>query len=146
VVATPLRVEGWAVRRGAGGCRILRTGIGRRRAVRAAGRIGHIPGDAVAVSGFAGALSAELSPGDVVVATEVRGPDETITCPAAELVASMLEREGLRVHAGPLVSAPGIIRGDRRSRLAETGAIAVDMESAWLARGCAGPRDRRYPR
>ena len=138
LVAAPLRVEGWAIRRGARSCEVLRTGVGRRRARAASGRIGHAPGDAVAVAGFAGALSSELLPGDVVVATEVRGAGEAVPCPAAELVAAMLRRAGLRVHLGPVVSVPRIAGGAERARLAETGAIAVDMESAWLARGCAG--------
>jgi 4-hydroxy-3-methylbut-2-en-1-yl diphosphate reductase len=137
-VAAPLGVEGWAIRRGAGSCLVVRTGVGRRRARAAAGRIGHAPGDAVAVAGFAGALAPELLPGDVVVATEVRGAGEAVPCPAAELVASMLRRAGLRVHLGPVVSVSRIAGGAERARLAETGAIAVDMESAWLARGCAG--------
>ena len=104
VLAVARRLEAHAVRRGASGARIVRTGIGRRRARRAAGRIGHAPGDVVAVTGFAGALSAELEPGDVVVATEVRGADGPVECAATELVASMLRRAGLRVHTGPIVS------------------------------------------
>src|SRR4029078_12752896 len=74
----------------------------------------------------------------IVVATEVRGAGEPVSCPAADLVASMLRRAGLPVHTGPIVSTPRIARGAERSRLAASGAIAVDMESAWLARGCAG--------
>ncbi len=138
VLATPLRFEARAMRRGAPAARIVRTGIGRRRARRAAGRIGHVPGNVVAITGFAGALAPELEPGDVVVATEVRGAGEPVRCAAAELVASMLGRAGLRVHKGPLVSAPHLVGGSERARLATTGAVAVDMESAWLARGCAG--------
>jgi 4-hydroxy-3-methylbut-2-enyl diphosphate reductase len=138
VVAAPLRFEARAVRRGAPGARFLRTGVGRRSARRAAGRIGHVPGNVVAITGFAGALSPELEPGDVVVATEVRGADEPIQCAAAVLVASMLRRAGLRVHMGPIVSVPRLVVGGERVRLAATGALAVDMESAWLARGCAG--------
>jgi 4-hydroxy-3-methylbut-2-en-1-yl diphosphate reductase len=138
VVVAPLRLEGWALRRGAPACRVLRTGVGQRRSRRASGRIGHIPGGAVAVAGFAGALAPELAPGDIVVATEVRGAGEPVSCPAADLVASMLRRAGLPVHTGPIVSTPRIARGAERSRLAASGAIAVDMESAWLARGCAG--------
>jgi hypothetical protein len=49
----------------------------------------------------------------------------------------MLRRAGLRVHTGPIVSVPRIVVGAERARLAATGALAVDMESAWLARGCA---------
>jgi len=138
VVAAPLRFEALAVRRGAPGARIVRTGVGRRRARRAAGRLGHVPGNVVAVTGFAGALSPDLEPGDVVVATEVRGADEPVECAAAELVASMLRRAGLRVHTGPIVSVPRLVVGEERARLAATGALAVDMESAWLARGCSG--------
>jgi 4-hydroxy-3-methylbut-2-enyl diphosphate reductase len=92
----------------------------------------------VAITGFAGALVPELTPGDVVVATEVRGAGEPVECAASELVASMLRRAGLRVHTGPIVSMPKLTTGAERTRLAATGALAVDMESAWLARGCAG--------
>ena len=138
VLAVPLRFEAHALRRGAPGARIIRTGMGRRRARAAAGRIGHASGNVVAVTGFAGALSPELEPGDVVVATEVRGADDPVECAATELVASMLRRAGLRVHTGPIVSVPRVAFGELRRRLADTGALAVDMESAWLARGCAG--------
>jgi 4-hydroxy-3-methylbut-2-enyl diphosphate reductase len=138
VLAVPLRFEARALRRGAPAARIVRAGMGRRRARRSAGRLGHLPGNVVAVTGFAGALSAELEPGDVVVATEVRGADEPVECAAAELVASMLGRAGLQVHTGPIVSVPHLALGEERRRLASTGALAVDMESAWLARGCAG--------
>src|SRR4051794_29972021 len=133
-----MRFEARAVRRGAPGATLLRTGVGRHAARRAAGRLGHVDGNVVALTGFAGGLSPELEPGDVVVATEVRGADEPVECAAAELVASMLRRAGLRVHTGPIVSAPRVVFGDERRRLAATGALAVDMESAWLARGCAG--------
>jgi len=137
VLAVPMRFEARALRRGAPAARIVRTGMGGRRARTAAGRIGHVPGRVVAVTGFAGALSAEMEPGDVVVATEVRGADEPLECAATELVASMLRRAGLRVHTGPIVSAPRLVFGAERERLAATGALAVDMESAWLARGCS---------
>ncbi len=138
VVAAPMRFEARAVRRGAPGAGVVRTGIGRRAARRAAGRLGHVDGNLVALTGFAGGLSPELQPGDVVVATEVRGADEPVECAASELVASMLRRAGLRVHTGPIVSVPRLVFGAERERLAATGAIAVDMESAWLARGCTG--------
>ena len=123
VLAVPMRFEARALRRGAPAARIVRTGMGGRRARTAAG--------------FAGALSAEMEPGDVVVATEVRGADEPLECAATELVASMLRRAGFRVHTGPIVSAPRLVFGAERERLAATGALAVDMESAWLARGCS---------
>jgi 4-hydroxy-3-methylbut-2-enyl diphosphate reductase len=138
VLAVPMRFEARALRRGAPAAQIVRTGMGRRRARAAAGRLGHVPGNVVAVTGFAGALSSDIEPGDVVVATEVRGADEPVECAATELVASMLRRAGLRVHTGPIVSVPRVVLGTERERLAATGALAVDMESAWLARGCSG--------
>ena len=54
----------------------------------------------------------------------------------------MLRRAGLRVHIGPIVSGPRIVFGPERERLAATGAVAVDMESAWLARGVPAARGR----
>src|SRR5438477_64451 len=66
------------------------------------------------------------------------GAGGPVRCPAASVVASMLRRAGFRVHTGPIVSTPRVARGKERRQLGETGAIAVDMESAWLARGCAG--------
>jgi 4-hydroxy-3-methylbut-2-en-1-yl diphosphate reductase len=138
VVAAPMRFEARAVRRGAPGARLVRTGVGRRAARRAAGQLGHVDGNVVALTGFAGGLAPELEPGDVVVATEVRGADEPVECAATELVASMLRRAGLRVHTGPIVSVPRVVLGAERERLAASGALAVDMESAWLVRGCAG--------
>jgi 4-hydroxy-3-methylbut-2-enyl diphosphate reductase len=61
-------------------------------------------------------------------------------CSAPELVAAELRRRGLRVHVGPLVSTARLVRGSaERERLAQSGAIAVDMESAWLAEA-AGDR------
>ena len=138
VAAAAMRFEAHAVRRGAPGANVVLTGIGRRAARRAAGQLGHVDGNVVALTGFAGGLSPELEPGDVVVATEVRGADEPVECAATELVASMLRRAGLRVHTGPIVSVPRIVFGAERERLAATGALAVDMEAAWLVRGCAG--------
>src|SRR3954454_11813382 len=90
VIAAPLRFEARALRRGAPAANVIRTGVGRRQARRAGGRIGHEPGNVGAVAGSAAALSPELEPGDVVVATEFRGAEEPVQCAATELVASML--------------------------------------------------------
>src|SRR3954470_23839523 len=117
VIAAPLRFEARALRRGAPAANVVRTGGGGRQARRAAGGIGHEAGNVVALAGFAGGLSPELEPGDVVVATEVRGADEPVQCAATELVASMLRRAGLRVHTGPIVSLPRVVIGAERARL-----------------------------
>src|SRR5205823_4276920 len=56
---------------------------------------------------------------------------------AAPLVAE-LRRRGLRVRTGPVVSTDRIITNRaERERLAGTGAVAVDMESAAVVRAVA---------
>jgi 4-hydroxy-3-methylbut-2-enyl diphosphate reductase len=137
VVAAPLFVERLAVRLGlpaASAGRIVRTGMGPRRTRR---RLPRIAGDGpLAVLGVAGALQADLRPGDLVVASEVRradAPDVAVaTCPSAALLAGALRRAGLRVHVGPVVSSSRVVHGRERAALAATGALAVDMESADL--------------
>jgi len=106
-------------------------------AVRLADRLGPDIG-AVAVAGFAGAVTEDLRPGDLVVATEVRSPDgRTISCSAPPLAAA-LRRRGLPVRLGPVLSTERVVPGAARRALAQTGAIAVDMETAWLAPAAAG--------
>jgi 4-hydroxy-3-methylbut-2-enyl diphosphate reductase len=59
---------------------------------------------------------------------------------AAPLVAE-LRRRGLRVRTGPIVSTDRIITGrTEREKLARTGALAVDMESASIVRAAAAGR------
>jgi len=90
------------------------------------------------IAGCCGALDEALAPGEVVVATEVRGPEGARACPGAVDLAAALGRCGLRTHAGPIVSADHIVRGQERAELAAGGALAVDMESAWLAEAANG--------
>jgi len=92
----------------------------------------------VLIAGLAGALDPRLRPGDLVVATEVRRPGAaSVPVPTAAPLAAALRRRGLRVHLGPVVSHRTTVQGAARAELATTGALAVDMESAWLA-GAAG--------
>jgi 4-hydroxy-3-methylbut-2-enyl diphosphate reductase len=44
----------------------------------------------------------------------------------------------MRVRCGPVVSVTRLALGERRAQLRAAGAIAVDMESAWLAAGARG--------
>jgi 4-hydroxy-3-methylbut-2-enyl diphosphate reductase len=115
VVLAPLRVEAWAT----GG---VRTGMGARTFA--------APGDAVVIAGLCGALDPGLRPGDLVVASEVRAGDESLPC-----ATDLAERLGARV--GPVVSLDHVARRDEKRALAESGALAVDMESFWLARHAA---------
>jgi 4-hydroxy-3-methylbut-2-enyl diphosphate reductase len=129
-VCTPLRSEWLALHERVSGADVVRTG--RAAEVHRSGP--------VLVAGVAGALRDDLRPGDLVVATEVWRVDDhdrvadTITCPAAPILAGDLRRSGLRTHAGPIVTVDRVVHDpDRRRRLAGLGALAVDTESAGLA-------------
>jgi 4-hydroxy-3-methylbut-2-enyl diphosphate reductase len=138
LVLAPLRIEARALASGLGeGATLRRTGMGPKRSRRSAAQAAGVAADAVAIAGFCGALDPALRPGDLVVATEVRGAEGTVGCPTAALLAGALRRRGLTVHEGPLQSTPRIVRGAQRAELHATGAIAVDMESAWLAQAAA---------
>ena len=125
VVCTPLRIEQAAVR----GLRAVHTGLGPRRSAAA-----RLPAGPRIVVGLGGGLTAAVRPGDVVVASEVLGPREPVPA-SADSLAEALRRLGLTVHIGPILSCDHLVRERERSVLAGTGALAVDMESAWLASG-----------
>jgi 4-hydroxy-3-methylbut-2-en-1-yl diphosphate reductase len=138
LVVAPLRIERAAVRCGLPAALVVRSGMGAARARKAARRAARIPADAVAVAGFCGAAVAGMRPGDVVVASEVRGPDGEIPCTSAPLVAALAAVGIARVHVGPVASVDHLERAAERRALAAAGAVAVDMESAWLAPAAAG--------
>jgi 4-hydroxy-3-methylbut-2-enyl diphosphate reductase len=133
LVLAPMRVEARAIRAGAPWSRIEKIGMGPRRA-RAAALLIHAAVERSAlIAGVCGALQPELEPGDIVLASELRTDDRTIPCPDPAILAGVLRRGGLRVHIGPIVSSSGLVFRSRRRELAQSGALAVDMESAWLA-------------
>jgi 4-hydroxy-3-methylbut-2-enyl diphosphate reductase len=82
----------------------------------------------------AGGLAPHLRPGDLVIATELRSTDSpgAQRLAGAPLLAAEFRRAGLGVHTGPIVSSSQYVRARERAALAATGALAVDMESAWL--------------
>jgi 4-hydroxy-3-methylbut-2-enyl diphosphate reductase len=136
LVLAPMSVEARAVRAGAPWAQVERIGIGPRRAARSAAAADR--GRAVLVAGFCGALDRTLEPGDIVLASELRNPaGDTVQTADPAILAGVLRRGGLRVHIGPIASSERLVRGERRRELARTGALAVDMESAWLAGGRA---------
>jgi 4-hydroxy-3-methylbut-2-enyl diphosphate reductase len=114
--------------------------MGRRRALRAAESLQRETAGGFAVAGFCGALDPSLKPGDVVVASELRSADGSVTipCPGAGVIAGMLRRRGLPTHVGPIVSVKRPATGRTRRALGDNGAIAADMESVWLGQGAAG--------
>jgi 4-hydroxy-3-methylbut-2-enyl diphosphate reductase len=112
--------------------------MGPRRASKSAELVIRGAGRAVLIAGFCGALDPELQPGDVVLASELRGPTGTTRCSDPAILAGVLRRGGLRVHVGPIASSQRLVLRDRRRTLRQTGSIAVDMESAWLAPAAQG--------
>jgi 4-hydroxy-3-methylbut-2-enyl diphosphate reductase len=141
LVYAPLRLEeaslSPSLRRRA---RVIRSGAGPARARIAAAR-GLAVDDArgVAIAGVCAATRPGLDPGDVVVASELRRPDgTTIPVPGCHLLAGAVRSLGLRAEVGPLASAEQVAGPSERHYLAETGAVGVDTESAWLADAAAG--------
>lgn len=139
LVCAPLRIEANALAAGIDPQSVRRTGAGQAKAAATAAGMREETFDALAVAGFCGALHADAEPGDVVVASEVRGATGTIGCPSAELLAGELRRAGHRVHIGPVVTTDHVVHGAERAELAARGAIACDMESAPLL-AAAGDR------
>ncbi len=128
---TPLAIEALAVA-SSSAARVVTVGLGPARARRAAERLTSDPARAMTVLGVGGALDRDLSPGDVVVADEVCGPDgQRVRCDHAEL-AGALSAAGLSVTVGPVASAHHAVRGAERRTMSSRGARAVDMESYWL--------------
>jgi 4-hydroxy-3-methylbut-2-enyl diphosphate reductase len=70
----------------------------------------------------------------------VRGPDGVTRCASGPLVAALAALGAPRVHVGPVASADHVVRGVERGVLAGEGALAADMESAWLAPAAEGKR------
>jgi 4-hydroxy-3-methylbut-2-enyl diphosphate reductase len=136
-VLAPMSLEARALRSVGPSAQLIRIGIGPRAARRAAARLAAGERRALALAGFGGALTERLAPGELVVASEVLDVDGVVKwrCPGARLAAGMLERAGLRVRVGAVVSARAPVLGAaaRRALAQRTGAVVVDMEAAWLA-------------
>ncbi|MGW4867959.1 5'-methylthioadenosine/S-adenosylhomocysteine nucleosidase family protein [Streptomyces chartreusis] len=140
LIACALGIEQFALRAGerggAGGpVTVLRTGMGPRAAERSVTRMLADPalaGAAVLATGFCAGLAPGMHPGDLVVAEETRDPAGTVPCVGTDLLVKELVRTvpGRTVHTGPLTGSDHVVRGQERSDLLTTGAIAVDMESA----------------
>ena len=114
--------------------------MGATRAKRSAAKSQPHSFGAMVVMGTAAGLSDDLSPGDLVVATEVSDGETTVALPGADLLAAELRRAGLNARAGRLVTVGKLVRSAERVRLAADGYLAADMESAALV---AALRDSR---
>lgn len=151
LIAAPLRLEAAMIRAGmrragrrdgpsALRARVERTGMGTRRSLRSAELLRSDPARALLVMGFGGGLDELGEVGDVVVADAVIGPEgERVECAGSERLAAALLEGGMTVRRGVVASVSRIAMGEARVRLRERGAVAVDMESVWLA-AAAGKR------
>jgi 4-hydroxy-3-methylbut-2-enyl diphosphate reductase len=144
LVAAPMTLEALLIRSAARGTRVRRTGMGPRRSRAAALALREEPGEALLVIGFCGGLDEGSRPGEVVVASEVltaadEGQDQQrVACSGVERLERALAAAGLPVRSGPIVCVSRLALGERRAQLRAGGALAVDMESVWLAPGAAG--------
>jgi 4-hydroxy-3-methylbut-2-en-1-yl diphosphate reductase len=138
LICSPLRLEARAVRRGIGDDGDVRqTGYGPRKSAAQAAKLRPGPFGMLAIAGTGGGLSADLSPGDLVVGTQVSGTGQIISCPSAPLLAGELRRAGLRARAGQIVTVDHLVHGAERARLAAAGSLVADMESAQLLAAAA---------
>jgi 4-hydroxy-3-methylbut-2-enyl diphosphate reductase len=136
LLLVPLRVEQLALGRPAGSD-VLRTGMGPARARIAAARAQARDASAVAVAGLCAGVDPALEAGDVVCGTELLDEAGTsVPVPGSALLAAALRRRGLRVRTGPILSSERVLGPVERG--ATAGALAVDMESTWLAAGAGG--------
>ena len=126
------------------------SGIGGERAARAAQALLEAGAEALLCFGVAGALDPALRCGDIVLATEVLtvrsgSPDSRGDSPAlarfptdGEWRAGLAERlAGLeRLHLGSVLSSTELVSSTQRKQqlFAQSGAIAVDMESGAVGR------------
>ncbi|HET9093560.1 MAG TPA: 4-hydroxy-3-methylbut-2-enyl diphosphate reductase [Solirubrobacteraceae bacterium] len=132
LVLAPLALEARALRAGAPWADVRRVGMGPRRAARFAQQLARYDDRPVVIAGFGGALDPTLQPGDIVLASELRGPAGASPCADPTILAGVLRRGGMRVHVGPILSSERPVVGEQRRRLSQGDALAVDMESAWL--------------
>src|SRR5260370_14697762 len=138
LICAPLRIEARAIRRGLRASinppEVLRTGYGTTRAAERAGEISHRSFGQMAIMGVGGGLTDDLSPGDLVVGTEVG----TVTCESAPMLAGELRRAGLPARTGRIATVDHLIRRSERASLAADGTLLADMESAPLAAAAGG--------
>lgn len=148
LIAAPMRIEALLIGSAMRTVQVCRTGIGCERSRAAARELRRRPAVAVLAMGFCGALEEAFRPGDVIVSDRLLRNEFDVNerqvrasvCAGADALVAALADRGLRVRRGMMLSVAGTkpVRGPMRAELRETGAIAVDMESAWLAHGLEG--------
>jgi 4-hydroxy-3-methylbut-2-enyl diphosphate reductase len=141
LIAAPMRVEAALISSGARGASVHKTGMGPARSRTASGQLARRDAGAMLVVGFCGGLDGQSVPGEVIVAEEVFAAadeghaEESVRCDLAGELVDRLTGRGMKVRAGRIVCVSRLALGERRAELHAGGAIAVDMESVWLAAG-----------
>lgn len=145
LVTAPLLVEALAIRSAAPRLRVRSTGMGPERARAAVPVLSAHPARAMLVLGFGGGLRPDSRLCEVVVAEQVVALDEhgspsgePIRCRGTDGLADALSNWGLEVRRGLVASVDRIVTGEARERMLACGALAVDMESAWIAAAARG--------
>ncbi len=152
----------------AGGAGLIwvRSGIGYERAREAARWLVGQEVAALGVLGVSGGLAPGLASGSLVVAEEVvdvfdGGAGESLACRSGDGLLSALRREGFEAVGGPIATVEEpVLEPEKKILLGrQSGALAVDMESAAVARvaseaglglfalrSICDPAERRVPR
>jgi 4-hydroxy-3-methylbut-2-enyl diphosphate reductase len=143
--AAPMRIEAALISSaGRRAALVRKTGMGPKRSRAAAGALAADSGRAMLVLGFCGGLDATSVPGEVIVAQDVYAAqdewhaEQRVRCDLHDQLVQRLTGRGLKVRAGDVVCVSRLALGERRAELHAGGAIAVDMESVWLAAGAGG--------
>jgi 4-hydroxy-3-methylbut-2-enyl diphosphate reductase len=145
LVAAPMRIEAALISSAARSARVRKTGMGPARSKVAAEALAREQADALLVLGFCGGLDEGSVPGEVIVADELYAAsdeghlEEPVRCARTGELLTMLAGRGMKVRPGRIACVSRLALGDRRRELHAQGAVAVDMESVWLAAG-AGAR------
>ncbi|HTU79214.1 MAG TPA: hypothetical protein VMF09_10690 [Solirubrobacteraceae bacterium] len=145
LVAAPMRIEAALISSASSWPSVRKTGMGPGRSRAAAGELRGAQGAAMLVLGFCGGLDSRSVPGEVIVAEEVYSAsdeghaEQRVRCDLSDLLLARLAGRGMKVRTGKVVCVARLALGERRAQLHAGGAIAVDMESVWLASG-AGAR------
>jgi 4-hydroxy-3-methylbut-2-en-1-yl diphosphate reductase len=139
LVAAPLRIEAALISSAARSAVVRKTGMGPDRAKAAAAELAAHAGAAMLVLGFCGGLDTTSVPGEVIVAEDVYAAtdeghaEERVSCDLTSQLVQRLTGLGMKVRTGHVVCVSKLALGERRAQLHAGGAIAVDMESVWLA-------------
>jgi 4-hydroxy-3-methylbut-2-enyl diphosphate reductase len=149
LVCAPLRLEALALQPRLPPGTVRRTGYGRRSLTWAQGPAGSraaAAARAFAVAGVGIGTAPSLSPGDVVVATDVadltRPAAPPLPCASPDVLVDALRRAlqhaGVDVRAGRVATAGHLVRAGEARRLEAEGVLAADLESAYLGRLAGG--------